>query len=297
MTNKSAPAPEQEREPVDAGEPEIVTDDDPENAAAAPEGESADDEIEDDDEPEDSPEEELDTGDEPDGDETEGDEDGDPGSDAAAPKKRNNIPASERIGQLTKRLRVAERELETVKRQQIAAAAAQEAPKPENFEDHDDYLVQKALYESDKRQASRQAELDAVAEQQKHEEAWAGYVEYAEVAREKHEDFDEVTSPKTLPISDAMLVCVVEAEAAGPEVLYWLGKNPREAKRISQLPPHKQSMEIGRVLERLTAPKPQRSSQAPSPVRRLKGGDVPRKSVEKMTQAQYEAGRAKGEIR
>jgi hypothetical protein len=77
---------------------------------------------------------------------------------------------------------------------------------------------------------------------------WSKRVERAVEARP---DFRQVTEAPTLPISPAMGVAMMRT--ANPEdVAYHLGTNPKEAARIAKLSsPLAQSVEIGKLAERL----------------------------------------------
>jgi hypothetical protein len=71
----------------------------------------------------------------------------------------------------------------------------------------------------------------------------------------------------------------IQASDVGPDVLYWLGTNPKEANRISRLGPILQAKEIGKIEASLTsAPPVRKSSTAPAPIApvtpRASGGSV-----------------------
>jgi hypothetical protein len=59
----------------------------------------------------------------------------------------------------------------------------------------------------------------------------------------------------------------IQASDIGPDVIYWLGSNPKEANRIAQLPPILQAKEIGKLEATLTSNPPvKRTSTAPAPI-------------------------------
>ena len=59
----------------------------------------------------------------------------------------------------------------------------------------------------------------------------------------------------------------IQASDIGPDVLYWLGSNPKEAERISRLNPILQAKEIGKVEASLMSNPPVRkTSTAPAPI-------------------------------
>lgn len=74
-----------------------------------------------------------------------------------------------------------------------------------------------------------------------------------EAARRKHPDFDEVASRTYAYVTEPMRQAVFVSEFAG-EIIYWLGQNPDECKRIAALSPMASVLEIGRITTKLGVP-------------------------------------------
>lgn len=129
----------------------------------------------------------------------------------------------------------------------------------EDFESTDAYVealaerkAQDLLNQRESHQ--RKAELDTV------------YREKEEVAYEKYDDFEAVAYNPRLPITEAMAEAIQSSEV-GPDVAYYLGSNPKEAARISQLSPIQQAREIGKIEVKLTTTPPtKKTSSAPAPI-------------------------------
>jgi hypothetical protein len=147
------------------------------------------------------------------------------------------------------------------------------APKLEQFKDIEEYAAAKAKYAEDK--AVRAVQEKQRAEQQKHQqarltEAWESK---AEAGSEKYDDWaDKVGELKpTSPFA----VAIMHSEN-GHDVAYHLGGNEKEAMRIMALSPVEQILEIGRLSAKLALEpaKPKVPSQAPAPIKPLKG-DAP----------------------
>lgn len=178
-----------------------------------------------------------------------------------------------RISELTAKLRESqgqnERLMELIERSKTDPQ--DEQPQRDKFEDYESYLeararwaarqeartVEKRLAEDFDKRTARQAQAQVESEWQSRQEE----------ARRRYEDFDEVAFANDLPITDGMAEAIKLAEN-GPEIAYYLGKNPGEAERISELTGAKAIIEIGRIEERLLARA--KRSGAPPPVSPVK---------------------------
>jgi hypothetical protein len=110
-------------------------------------------------------------------------------------------------------------------------------------------------------------QLVAQREQQKQQsEVIEAYHDREEKAREKYDDFEQVAYNPKLPITSEMAQAIQYSDI-GPDLAYHLGANPKEAERISRLPPLLQAKEIGRIEAKLAADPPtKKTSSAPSPI-------------------------------
>lgn len=94
-----------------------------------------------------------------------------------------------------------------------------------------------------------------------------------EMGSEKYEDFEEVVTGDTT-ITEVMRDAIFEAENQA-DVAYFLGKNPKEARRIAKLPPIRQAVEIGKLDGKDWSPSKPKTSKAPAPIDPVGGGDTP----------------------
>lgn len=65
-------------------------------------------------------------------------------------------------------------------------------------------------------------------------------------------DFDEVVSAADVQVSDAVIAEIVESEN-GPQLQYYLSKNPDEAERLSKLPRLQLAREVGKIESRFSS--------------------------------------------
>jgi hypothetical protein len=92
------------------------------------------------------------------------------------------------------------------------------------------------------------------------------YYDREEDIRLKYDDFDQVAYNTNLPVTEYMAQAI-QASDIGPDVIYWLGSNPKESGRIAQLPPILQAKEIGKLEANLASNPPvKKTSTAPAPI-------------------------------
>ena len=201
-----------------------------------------------------------------------------------------------------KRLAREQRKWEREQQQRVAEAVANAAPKPaeeirpDQFATAEEYAEALAVHKAEQLIAQR----DETRQRQATVEA---YHEREEEARAKYDDFAQVAYNPALKITNVMAE-TIQSSDIGPDVAYYLGTNPKEADRISRLPPLSQAKEIGRIEAKLAAepPKATKVSSAPAPLShvtpRSSGGKVfdttdPR-SIASMTTSEWiEADRAR----
>jgi hypothetical protein len=114
-------------------------------------------------------------------------------------------------------------------------------------------------------------EADAAAEKATRARQEA-FIAKVDAARDRMPDFDQVF-PNT-PISEVAAELIADSDKAA-EIAYWLGKNPKDAARIYDLPPHLQGAEIARIEGRLSTVSTRKTSNAPTPPPVLNGQSAP----------------------
>ena len=180
-----------------------------------------------------------------------------------------------RIDKLTKQREEAIRDSEFW-RGKAEAAAVPPKPEPEpesteldpdNFDTESEYLKAVAKQTQDEIRAEATAEKKAKAAAERGQKLSLQY----QKAKEKYADFDEIALPHTHPVTADMTEAAQGDNFA--DILYHLGKNPSEARRIALLPAVQQIKEIGRIEAVITAnPKPKTKTDAPNPPSTLDGG-------------------------
>jgi hypothetical protein len=132
-------------------------------------------------------------------------------------------------------------------------------PAPDDFENAHAYAEALAEQKAQQLMLRREAERQQAA-------VLEAYQDREEDARGKYDDFEQVAYNPNLPVTDYMAQAI-QASDIGPDVIYHLGSNPKEAHRIANLPPILQAKEIGKIEARLAADPPaKRTSTAPAPL-------------------------------
>jgi hypothetical protein len=121
--------------------------------------------------------------------------------------------------------------------------------------------------------------------------AYSSFFEKEEEAAETMPDYHQVT--RSIPLTEDTLAAAMAADNS-TDVLYHLGKNPKEAVRIAALPVYLQGFEVAKISHNLaTAPKAVAPSKAPPPVTPVGSHGAATKPPERMTQAEFDEHRRK----
>lgn len=201
--------------------------------------------------------------------------DTDTGDDAAAQPKRKHW-AHERIDDLTRQRREAERQAEYWK------ARAIQSVDPNTLE-YEEGIAERVS------QRHRQEQADT-AKETAGQLAVEAFTYRETIAREKFADYDVVARNPNVSITPAMAEIIRDSDV-GPDLAYHLGKNPTEAARIAALPSTRQAVELGKLEARVTAPKPLPKQPPPpvSPVSGVAAGGT--KDPNEMSMAEFKAWR------
>lgn len=194
------------------------------------------------------------------------------GTDAPAEPKQPSKGVQKRLDELTRNWRQTERdrdhwrELALRNQQQPAQQpqAAQGEPTPEQFDgDQLKYVRAHAAWAAREELRKAREEEANQKKQERERERHQKYEERANKARTKYEDFDDLITDPSLPITNDMAEYIRDSED-GPEVAYWLAKNPQEAARIAQMSSRDADRALARIEARVSTPAP--APAAPKPV-------------------------------
>ena len=226
------------------------------------------------------------------------------------PRKKPGV--HERIDELTKLRRDAERDRDYWREQavrngqvpaqgqpaqqtQVAQAATPDSAEPTLEScDFDQAAFTRAHYQWMRQQERVQEQ--AVAKQQKFVSSEAAF-------RAEHPDYDAVTRDPSLPITRLMADEIADTDNP-PAIAYYLGQNPNEAAAIAQMTERQMARAIGRIEAKLSAPPatpseqprqpdPKTVTRAPAPVTTLSGAPAVRKDRSDLSMKEYDELRRK----
>ena len=157
-------------------------------------------------------------------------------------------------------------------------------PKVDDFTDYGDFV--KASVDHQVRQAVRTMQSQA-AQIQTVQERTKKFFSSAEAFKKETPDFDSLITSPSFVQSEPVVEAILHS-TKGPQIAYFLAKNPEISSRLNQLSPFEVALEIGRMEERLTPPTPKVITQAPRPLQTvLAGNEVVNKEPEKMNMEEY----------
>ena len=151
-------------------------------------------------------------------------------------------------------------EREQARKQTVQSLAPPPEPlRPDDFTNAPAYAEAMAERKAAEMLAQREAEAERTA-------TLEAYQDREEEARGKYDDFEQVAYNPKLPVTETMAQ-TIQASDIGPDVIYHLGSNPKEAERIARLSPLLQAREIGKIEARLaSSPPAKKTTTAPAPI-------------------------------
>jgi hypothetical protein len=194
------------------------------------------------------------------------------GKSDAEPESRANA----RIRQLVEERKQALAKLAEAEEQAKFFRTQAEALKPKPAGDEKDHPDQASYLSAKVREVMSEAQQAAAMQSARQAEALAfasrerAYQTRVDEFKEKASDYDQVVGNPNLTITPLMADAIKEIDR-GPEVAFYLGKNPDEAARIARMSPVGQTTAIGKLSARLTLPE-KRTTGAPPPVKTVSGG-------------------------
>lgn len=234
------------------------------------------------------------------------------GNDADKPKKPHW--SQKRIDELTRNWRQEQREkaqlLELLRQREQEAkpavqpqAQAATKPQPNQYQTTEEFLEALADWKAESKiqdwDRKRRTEAEENAKRESEQKRKQTFAEREAKARAKYEDYDLVALGDETPITELMAK-VIYASDLGPEIAYFIGKNPDKGQQIAQMTdPAQVALAIGRIeaqVEAAATPPPAPEvpaapkaapTAAPPPPKTLSGSAPAQKNPEQMTTKEW----------
>lgn len=219
-----------------------------------------------------------------------------PAEDSSAAPKKNRV--QERIDELTRQKKEMEREA-AYWRQQVEAKEQAQAPVREPVKPtlesvgYDEAKFEAAIEQYAAEKAAYQSHQQTIEAKQREQQLLQHRAEQdfqarsAQFAAQNPDYFVTIQSPD-LRITKEMAEAIKGVDN-GPEVAYFLGKNPDLAAKIASLDEYRQFLEIGRLQAEISARKPlsAEQSKAPPPIKPVGTKATVQKDPSRMTDKEF----------
>jgi DNA repair exonuclease SbcCD ATPase subunit len=219
-----------------------------------------------------------------------------PAEDSSAAPKKNRV--QERIDELTRQKKEMEREA-AYWRQQVEAKEQAQAPIKEPVKPtlesvgYDEARFEAAIEQYAAEKAAYQSHQQTIESKQREQQLLQHRAEQdfqarsAQFAAQNPDYFMTIQNPD-LRITGEMAEAI-KAVDNGPELAYYLGKNPDLAAKIASLDERRQFLEIGRLQAEISARKPLSAepSKAPPPIKPVGTKATVQKDPSRMTDKEF----------
>ncbi len=166
-------------------------------------------------------------------------------------------------------------------------------PKQDAFDDYQKYLDAKIAYEVNKVKITWDRDQSRKAADQTRQQKMADLHTKLDDGYKKYADFESVALDQTVPITPMIVEILADSDRPA-DVAYFLGKNKAEAIAISRMTPIQATRALAKIEGEMTRaegenpPVLPKISNAPPPIRPLGSSHTVEKSLDKMTQREFE---------
>jgi hypothetical protein len=233
-----------------------------------------------------------------------------------APESTEEKPSkrSQKIKRLAEKLTTAERErdewrekfessqrgrTEQPEKKESADPYAYPVPKPKasDFPNPQDFVEALTDWKSDEREYRNALKAQAEEAQATQREVFQEYNHRVAEARGEYEDFEKVVGQSDLKIWPEVQQALLVHEN-GPDIVYYLAKNPEIAEKLGEMPPARAVAEIGKIAVEMQTPSAPKAKPKP-PVIHPVGGTTKVEIADRtnMSHAEWKRQRRSGQIR
>jgi hypothetical protein len=227
------------------------------------------------------------------------------GQDDKPRDEKGRFVPQERVNEITKARREAERRAEALEREltslrqqhpvQHQPQSHEKAPALSDFNyDMDEWARATQEYLLTQAESRVEQKISTRSQQERQQTIQKSYEERATKYAADHPDFDAAVDDLTRTVRFAPEVIeAIGVSDHGPAVVHYLAQHLDEADRIARLPAHLAAAQVGRIEAQVSTAKPKPVTNAPSPAPTLGGGAAASKDPDRMTSDEWLAWRNK----
>jgi len=166
-------------------------------------------------------------------------------------------------------------------------------PRQDAFDDYQKYLDAKIGYEVNKAKTTWDRDQARKNEDQQRQQKFVNLQERINEGYKQFPDFEEVALDRTVPITPMITEILADTDRPA-ELAYYLGKNRAEAIQISRMTPIQAARALAKIETKMAEsgvppPSNPKLPGAPPPIKPLGSSHTVTRSLEKMTQKEFEA--------
>lgn len=227
-----------------------------------------------------------------------------PQDDKPRDEKGRFVP-QERVNEITRARREAERRAEALERELAGLRQQQPAQhQPRSIEkapaladynyDMDEWSRAMSEYAISQAESRVEQKISTRSQQERQQSVQKSFEERAAKYAAEHPDFDQAVDDlgRTIRFSPEIVEAIGMSDH-GPAVVHYLAQHLDEADRIARLPAHIAAVQLGRIEAQVSTPKPKPVTKAPDPAPTLGGGAAASKDPDRMTADEWLAWRNK----
>lgn len=213
--------------------------------------------------------------------------------------EKGRFVPQERVNEITRARREAERRAESLERELMALRQQQTAQyQPQSIDkaptlaefggDADAWAAAVTEYAVRKAQSTTEERFQQHDGKRHQQEIADQFEQRAAKYAVEHPDYPQAIDDLIRSVQfRPEVVEAIGLSEHGPAIIHHLANHLDEADRISRLPPHLAAVQLGRIEAQVAAPKPKPVTTAPNPTPTLGGGSVAKKDPARMSYADY----------
>ena len=202
-------------------------------------------------------------------------------------EKRRGKTAQDRINDLTRARREAERERDfykgLVSQPTPVSPDGADKPTPDTFDTYDEYVEALTDWKVEQNLIKQSSAKAQQTEDMVRQANWASKLEAAQSALP---DYANVVGSSEVPIAPHVYEALLDSDR-GPELAYHMAQHPELADELNKLSPVKAAIRLGRLETALAAPVAKPTTKAPAPINPIRSAPARQSDLSKVAMDDY----------